>query len=290
MQTTEFELNRFADDYLDTKSTSFKYILTVSNTPEEKKYYEGYLKALDEEKKKMDPTPTPTTNNTFSNNTNSGFGFGNNTNSNFGFGTNNTNSNNTNSNFSFNFGNQQQTQQQGLTGYTENGNKATIDLFFFHGLEHRLEYQKQQQENMKERLDTINEEVNTLMKEIETTIISKYSTLQKKAIEIDKRIISQLSQSGNINATLISKFRDLSGKMEITDIQRKTNKLLNILQNRKMVEGQVQDVLSEESRMKVIEMLNDQQKLIVKFVGEINDLQGKYQNLKSTFVALNESK
>lgn len=272
-QTMDFpQLMEFSEAYLNTSETPFKLVLSVTNSQQEKDYYKSYRDHLENEKKKTD-TNTQTTNgfdtNSFGNN--NGFGFGGTGNNPFGFGT------------------QTQTQTT-LQGYTENGNKATMELYFFDGLEHRLKHQQEQQIKMKEKLSKISEDIKSIMNEIETQILSKYNQLQKKALEIDKKIVSKLSESGKIDKSLVANFRDLNRKMESNDLNRKTDQLLNMLQNKKVIENQNQQGLDEHSQNEVLTLLSKQQELILKFVGEINDLQGKYQNLKSTLASLNESK
>ena len=301
-------LQSYSDDYLEIDKTPFKCKLIVSDTQAEIDFYKKYLEHVEAEKKRIDPESQQQT----TNQTNvfgwptSGTGFG--TTPTFGTqsfgGTSNSKdkSSTTNQqsnpfgNNPFNPGNQgfgmtgnSQIQQNALPdGMKQIGNnKCEIQIYFFDGLQQRLEYQEQQQKEMKEKLETIMKTIKKLMEEIQTEILNKFDSLQKTAIEIDKKIIAKLCESQNVDPIVIAKFRDLNGKIEINDVKSKTDQLLTILQNKKMDENQ-QQILDDETKTELFTLLSKQQELILKFVGEVNNLQGKYQQLKSTLDSLND--
>ncbi|BFU21840.1 hypothetical protein EHI8A_068500 [Entamoeba histolytica HM-1:IMSS-B] len=282
-------LTQILASYTNSQVTPFKLKMNVSQNDSERKFIENYIKEcggnLPTQQQSTSLFSTGLGSSTglstgLGSSTSSGFGLGSSTSSGFGlssFGGFNTSSS---GGFGFNQNQQNQNTTQTVKPVPGEPDLMEIEICFFKGLEMRSKYQDERQVELISELTKLQKDVQDIMKSIQEQIIEKYESMAEHALKMDEEIIAVLTRDGDPDADVLQKFKELLGKIDVTDTEKKVQMMLNIVNSKPLPRSDNGETLDKESSKEVVRLLSEEQNIIISLTNEINELKAKYEQLK----------
>ncbi|EDR27145.1 hypothetical protein EDI_107170 [Entamoeba dispar SAW760] len=280
-------LTQILASYTNSQVTPFKLKMNVSQNDSERKFIENYTKECGGSLPTQQQ-PTSLFSSGLGSSTGLSSGLGSSTNSGFGlssFGGFNTSTSggfNTSTSGGFNFNQNQQNQNTTQTVKPVPGEPdlMEIEICFFKGLEMRSKYQDERQVELISELTKLQKDVQDIMKSIQEQIIEKYESMAEHALKMDEEIIAVLTRDGDPDADVLQKFKELLGKIDVTDTEKKVQMMLNIVNSKPLPRSDNGETLDKESSKEVVRLLSEEQSIIISLTNEINELKAKYEELK----------